>query len=105
MAYNNTVSLDKLTCFDYVDIGKCRDSFGGFLWSRNDSNYLDVKLNVFKNDDNKEFRLVQNLTMGEAGFNQFMQLRKQLVNAAEQFAGEENLTPVMLPTMSKDLDE
>ena len=75
------------------------------FWSKNNSNYLDVKLKVFKNDDKKKFRLVQNLTMGEADFNQFTRLRNQLVNAAENFAKEENLTPVLIPTMSKDMDE
>ena len=30
---------------------------------------------------------------------------EQLVNAAENFAREENLTPVVIPTMSKDMDE
>ena len=105
MAYNTTASLDKLTCTDYVDFGKCQDRFGRFLWSRNDSNYLDVKLNVFKKDDKKEFRLVQNLTMGEADFNHFMRLRNQLVNAAENFATEGNLTSVLIPTSSKDMDE
>ena len=68
MAYNATASLDKLTCTDYVYFGKCQDRFGQFSWSRNDSNYLDVKLKVFKKDENKDFRLVQNLTMGEADF-------------------------------------
>ena len=43
--------------------------------------------------------------MGEANFNQFMQLRNQLVTAAENFAKEENLTPVHITTMSKDMDE
>ena len=66
---------------------------------------MDVKLNVIKKDDNKEFRLVQNLTKGEADFNQFMRLWNQLVNAAENFAREENLPPVLIPTMSKDIDE
>ena len=32
-------------------------------------------------------------------------MRNQLVNAAENFAGQEFLTPVLIPTMSKDLDE
>ena len=105
MAYNTTASLDKLTCTDYVDFGKCQDRFGRFSWSKNDSNYLDVKLKVFRKDDKKEFRLVQNLTMEEADFSQFMRLRNQLVNAAENFAREENLTPVLIPTMSKDMDE
>ena len=105
MAYNSAASLDKLPCTDYVDFGKCQDTFGRFSWSKNDSNYLDVKLKVFRKDDKKEFRLVQYLTMGEAYFNQFMRLRNQLVNAAENFAREENLTPVLIPTMSKDKDE
>ena len=97
--------MNKLPCTDYEDFGKCQDRFGQFFWSKNDSNYLDVKLKVFRKDDKKEFRLVQNLTMGEADFNQFMRLRNQLVNAAENFAREENLTPVLIPTMSKDMDE
>ena len=66
---------------------------------------MDVKLKVFKKDDNKQFRLVQSLTVGESDFNQFVRLRNQLVNAAENFAREEKLTPVLIPTMSKDMDE
>ena len=105
MAYNTTASLDKLTCTDCVDFGKCQNKFGRFSWSKNDSNYLDVNLKVFTKDDKKEFRLVRNLTMGEVDFNQFMRLMNQLVNAAENFAREENLTPVVIPTMSRDIDE
>ena len=75
---------------------------GQFSWSRNDSNYLEVKLKVFRKDDKKDIRLVQNLTLGEADCNQFMRLRNQLVNAAENFARKENLTPVLIPTMCKD---
>ena len=105
MAYNTTASLDKLTCTDYVDFDKCQDRFGQFSWSKNDSNYLDVKLKVFRKDDKKEFRLVQSLTMGEADFNHFMRLRNQLVNAAKNFAREENLTSVLITTMSKDMVE
>ena len=105
MAHSTTTSLDKLTCTSYVDFGKCQDRFGQFSWSKNDSIYLDIYLKVFEEDDNKEFRLVQNLTIGEADFNQFMRLRNQLVNAAENFAREENLTPVLIPTKTKDMDE
>ena len=43
--------------------------------------------------------------MGEADFKQFMRLSNQLVNAAENFAGEEKLIPVLIPTMSKDMVE
>ena len=105
MAYNTTASLDKLTCTDYVDLGKCQDRFERFSWSKNNSNYLDVKLKVFKKLDNKEFLLIQIPTMGEADFNQLMPLRYQLVNAAKNFAREDNLTPVLTATMSKDMDE
>ena len=58
VAYNTTASLDKLTCTNYVHFGKFQDRFGRFSWSKNDSNYLDVKLKVFRKDDKKEFRLV-----------------------------------------------
>ena len=51
MAYNITDTLDKLTCTDYVDFGKCQDIFGQFSWTKIDSNYLDVKLKVFKRED------------------------------------------------------
>ena len=105
MAYNTTASLDKLTCTDYLDLGKCQDRFGQFFRSKNGSNYLDEKFKVFKEDDNKEFRLAQNFTMGEGDFNQFLRLRNELVNAAENFAREEHLTPVLIPTKSKDMDE
>ena len=88
-----------------MDFIKCQDRFGGFFWSKNYSNYLDVKLKVFEKGNNKEFRLVQNLSMAEADFNQFMRFRNQLVNAAENFAREEYLTPVVIPTMSKDMEE
>ena len=85
-AYNATATLNKLTCTEYEDFGKCQDRFGQFFWSKNDSKYLDVKQKVFKEDDNKEFRLVRNLTMAEADFNQFMRLRNQLVNAPKKFS-------------------
>ena len=86
MAYNTTETLDKLTCSDYVDFGKSQDRFGRFSWSKNDSNYLDIKLKVFKREDkNAEFRLRQNLSMGEADFNQFIRQRNQLVVAADNF--------------------
>ena len=58
MANNTTASLDKLTCTDYVDFGNCQNKIGQFSWSKNDSNYSDVKLKVFRKDDKKDFRLV-----------------------------------------------
>ena len=109
MAYNTTAFLDKLACTDYVDFGKSQDRFGQFSWSKNDSNYLDIKLDVkkvFKREDKKaEFRLTQNLSMGEADFNQFIRQRNQLVVAADNFLREQNLSPVLQSTQSKNMKE
>ena len=106
MAYNTTASLDKLTCNDYVDFGKSSDRFGRFSWTKNDSNYLDIKLKVFnKEDKSGESRLKQNLPMGEADFDQFIRQRNQLVIAADNFLREQNLSPVIQSTLSKDMEE
>ena len=105
MAYNTTATLDKLACTDYVDFGKCQDRFGQISWSKNSFDYLDVKLKVFKKDENKGFRLAQNLTMGEADFNQFIRLRNQLVVAVRDFNKEENLPPVQVKLLAKDMEE
>ena len=106
MAYNTTASLDKLTCTDYVDFGKSSDRLGRFSWTKIDSNYLDFKLKVFKRDDkNAEFRTRQNLSMGEADFNQFNRQRNQLVLAADNFLREQNFLPVLQSTPSKDMEE
>ena len=106
MAYNTTETLDKLTCTNYVDFGKCQDRFGRYSCTKNDSNYLDVKLKVFKREDkNAEFRLRQNLSMGEADFIQFIRQRNQLVPAADNFLREQSLSPVLESTLSKDMDD
>ena len=106
MAYNTTASLDKLICTNYVDFGKSLDRFGRFFWTKNDSNYLDIKLIVLRREDqNAEFRLRQNLSMGEADFNQFIRQRNQLVVAADNFLREQNLLPVLQSTLSKDKEE
>ena len=88
-----------------MDFGKCQDRFGRISWSKNSFDYLDVKLKVFKRDENKQFRLAQNLTMGEADFNQFIRLRNQLVVAVRDFSKEENLPPVQVKLLAKDVEE
>ena len=106
MAYNTTASLDKLTCTNYVDFGSSSDRFGQFSWTKNDSNYLDIKLKVIKREDkNAKFRLRQNLPMWEAGFNQFIRQRNQLVVTADNFLREQNLSPVLQSTLSRDMEE
>ena len=106
MAYNTTAFLDKLACTDYVDFGKCQDRFGRFSWSKYDSNYLDVKLKVFKRENkNAEFGLRQKFTMGEADFDQFIRQRNQLVVAADNILREQNLPPGLQSTLYKDMEE
>ena len=60
---------------------------------------------MFKKDDKRDFRLVQNLPVGGSDFNQFMPLRYRLVIAAKHFGTVEKLSPMLLPTTSKDLFE
>ena len=74
-----------------------------FVWSKYDSSCLNKQLEVFKQNDNKEFRQVQNLTVGD--FNKIMRLRNLLAIAAENIAREENLSTVLIPTLSKNKDE
>ena len=105
MAYNTTATLDKLAYTDYVDFDKCQDRFGRIFWSKTSFDYLDVKLKLCKRDENKHFPLAQNLTMGEADFNQFIRLRNQLVVAVRDFSKEENLPPVRVKLLAKDIEE
>ena len=89
-----------------MDFGKSQERFGRFSWNKNDSNYLDIQLKVFKPEDkNAEFRLRQNLSMREADFNQFIRQRNQLVIAADNFLREQDLSPVLQSTLSKDMEE
>ena len=66
---------------------------------------MDVKLKSFKRNNSKNFRLVQVFRIGEADFNHFMRLINQLVIAVETSGKEENLSPVLIPAMHKDMDE
>ena len=43
--------------------------------------------------------------MGEAEFNQFIRQRNHLVVAADNFLREQNLSPVLHSTLSKDREE
>ena len=61
---------------------------------------------MFKREDKiAEFRLRQNFPVGEADFNQFIRQRNQLVVAADNFLREQNLSPVLQSTLSKDMEE
>ena len=49
--------------------------------------------------------LRQNFLMGQADFNRFDRQRNQLVVAADNFLGEQNLSPLLQSTLSKDMEE
>ena len=105
MTYNTTATLDKLACTDYVNFGRRQDRIGQASLSKNYFDYLELKLKVFKKDENKQIRLAQNLTMGEADFIQFIRLRNQLAVAVGDFSKEENLSPVQVELLAKDMEE
>ena len=60
---------------------------------------------MFKRDENNHIRVAQNLTKGEADFNQFLRLRHQLVVAVRDYSREENLPPVEVKLLAKDMEE
>ena len=105
MAYSTTATLHKIACNDYVDFANCQDRFERISWSKNSFDYLHVKLKVFKRDENKQFRLAQNLTMGEADFPQFIRLRNQLVVAVRDSSKEEKLLLVQVKLLAKDMED
>ena len=43
--------------------------------------------------------------MGEAAFSQFIRLRNQLVVAVREFSKEENLPPVQVKLLAKEMEE
>ena len=96
MAINTSPTSDKQTCTDYVDLGNCQERFGRFSWTKNDPNYLDIKLKVFnRENEDAEVWLRQGFTMGESDFNQFIRQRNQLVVAVDNILTDQILSPVL----------
>ena len=61
---------------------------------------------MFKREEKiAEFRLGQNLSMGEADLNQFVRQRNQLVVSTDNFLKEQNLSLVLQSSLSKDMEE
>ena len=60
-----------------------------------------LKFKVSKGDNTRAFCLDEKLTMGESDFNQFVQLRNQLVILLENFGGEQILSPIQIPKCPK----
>ena len=96
LTYNTTAPSDKKICTEYVDSRKRENGFGQVFWSENDTNYLGFELELFKTDNNRDFRLVQNLKLGEAKSTQPIRLRNQLPIAGEIFGTGENLSQVLI---------
>ena len=69
------------------------------------STIFGSKTQILKQTDNKYFWLVQNNTLWNSEFNQFLRLRKKLDIEVENFGRTEILSPSQKPTMSKYVDE
>ena len=69
VAQSFTKSFDKLDCIDYVNFYRCPGGFKQNFWSKYDSLFYEFNSQVRKEDEYKEFRLVQNIIMVEADFN------------------------------------
>ena len=81
---------------------KSRQSWSLF-WSKKHSHYKDVKLKVFKKEDNRDFCQVQKLITADPNLNQFQRLRIQLVVVAGR---DQKLPPVVQnATLSNDIEE
>ena len=83
MSWSNTAFWDKLDCTDYKDLENIKTDLVQKRIQK-----LGLKLKVFKKNDNKDFRLIQNPTTGETVCNNFMNLRNQLVIAAGKLVEE-----------------
>ena len=88
-----------------MEIDKCQDRFGRMFWSKSSFDYSDLKLKVFKKDGNKEFQLVQNLTMVETDINRLIRLGNLLVVAVRDFSREETVPLVRVKLLAKNTEE
>ena len=70
MADNTTASLERPSC-QFCIIWWVSGQIWTILWFEIDFSFLEVEIKVFKKDDNKDFRLLKNLTKGDTNFKQF----------------------------------
>ena len=97
--------MEKLIGVDVVAFGKMQYKFDQFSRSKNHPNYVDLNLKVLKKDDPRDFSLVQNVTIGESDFNQILRLSNQLVVAAKHIDRDQNMSPILTTTISRDMEE
>ena len=79
---NTTDSWDKLTCIEYVDIGKCHDRFALFFCPKLILTFWMLTLKCSGETTTESFAW-STISMGEAVSYQFMQLKDHLVVVAE----------------------
>ena len=87
------VSLDELACGDFVDFGKNEDRFGRLFRShdeKEDTEFLEIQLKVFKKDDQQEVRNRWQFNLEESVSKQLLQLWNQSVLVASGFVREKN---------------
>ena len=104
MTYNTTVFLTKSLVSAMWTLENANTDLVDSFWCEKDSNYLDVIFEFFWKDDDRDFQLVQNITMGESNFNQFKQPTNHLVVTNENFASEHTVSPIEI-TISSYLEE
>ena len=100
ISWNMTASMDKLLL-----LWKMSTEIWTIFWVQKRLQLYGWETKVFKKDDNKDFGRAQNLTTWESYFNQFLRWRNQPVISAKNFGGEQHLSPMQIPTLSKDMDE
>ena len=73
---NTTASSEKLVCPFLCGFWQKWRTVWTIFWYKNNSNYLEVKPEVFERDANRNFRLVLNTTMEESGCHQFLLMQR-----------------------------
>ena len=87
-----------------MDFDKGQHRVGQSCWSKTDSNYLDVKLEVIKKDANRDFCLAQNFTRREPNSNHNMRLQNLLVIVQENICRGDEWYSVPNSLKCKDTD-
>ena len=112
MASNVTSSDQKLACTGFVDFGKRENKrFGRISWSKHAENraktaLLDIKLEIFKIDQDGEFRMHQCLSISEKDFNDFMRMKDELLVATTEFATVQGLQlqPITIGPFAREME-
>ena len=107
-AHISGASMGKLACTEYLIFGGSQDRFQKVSSFKNDSNYLDVKLEIFKRDDNRDFQPAQIFTLVEShskkisdwGTNWYFQQKR-----TKKIEKDKLWFPIPITTTSLDMEE